>query len=279
MNIEDVLKFSKNELKNVDNPILESYMIAGYVLGKERIDLSLNLEQKVSTEDFNKIKSLIVRRRNNEPIAYILGEKNFYGYDFLVDEGVLVPRFDTEVLVEKTLEILAKSSKKKLFGLEIGIGTGIISLSLLKNENRLRMDMIDINMKAIENSKKNAKSLNLTDRVSIFLSDIYQNISNKYDFIISNPPYIEKDDINKLSEQIKNYEPINALDGGEDGLDFYRRILSDTKYLEKDGFYAFEIGYNQAKDVKKLLEKKNFHKNKIFKDYNGLDRVVIGMKI
>lgn len=279
MNIREILKISINELKNLENPTMESYMILGSVLKKDRLFLSLNLEKNINKLEEERIFSFINRRKANEPIAYILGKKEFYGNEFIVDEGVLVPRFDTEILVEEVLKILKNMRKEKIRGLEIGIGTGVISISLLKNETRLFMDMVDINENAIRNSKKNADKLNVSHRTNIFHSDLYENISSKYDFIISNPPYIKTDEISSLSEQIKNYEPLNALDGGRDGVYFYRKIIEGNNYLESQGFFAFEIGYDQAEKLRELLSENGFENFMLIKDLSNLDRVVIGMKI
>lgn len=276
MTIAQILEYGKKNLSNVENPFLETKMIVEKILEVDHAYLIINSKKVIEKNDEEKIKEYINLRQKDVPLAYILKEKNFYGYNFCVEDGVLIPRFDTEILVEKTLKKI-NSSKKKIRGLEIGVGSGIISISLLKNKASLVMDAVDINQKAIELSRKNAIKMGVSGKINIFYSDLFENVSNEYDFIISNPPYIEKDVINNLDNQIKNYEPLNALDGGEDGLDFYRKIVSQgIKFLKNTGFFAFEIGYNQGEKVENILIQNGFVNTKIHKDLNDYNRVVIG---
>ena len=203
--------------------------------------------------------------------------------DFKVSEGVLIPRQDTEILIEETLKKLKDHKhKSNLKGFEIGVGSGIISITLLKEIETLTMIGVDINDKAIELTKANALKHEVSDRLCILNSNLFEKINkeNQFDFIISNPPYIETKVIDSLKEDIKKHEPKLALDGGEDGLDFYRAIIEQSKsYISPEGFIAFEIGYNQAEAVKKIFVENGYPNVTIAKDLAGFDRVVIGMII
>ena len=206
------------------------------------------------------------------PIEYILGFKYFYNRKFYTDPDVLIPRFDTEILVDEII----KTNRKFDNILEIGIGSGIISITL-----NLELDSkvlgVDINKKAIELSKKNAESLNATD-VEFIYSDLYENVNSKYDLIVSNPPYIDKKDFDSLETKILK-EPRSALFGGHDGLYFYRKIINKAgDYLNEDGMLAFEIGYNQRESIFEILDENGFENHYCIKDFNGFNRVIIARR-
>ena len=243
---------------------------------KDRIYIKTNLDERINKEDEEQIKIFVEQLKNNKPIHYIIGKRDFYGYDFLVDEHVLIPRSDTEILVENALNILSNEDKK-LKGLEIGVGSGIISITLLKKMKNLSMTAIDINQYAIEISKKNAENLGVLDRLKLIKSDLFENVSGKYDFIISNPPYIDENDMEKLPDKVKFYEPCTALDGKKYGMYFYDEILKSAKKFLNDKFCIFfEIGYNQGQMIKKSFVDYGYEKSiNIIQDYEGNDRVVM----
>lgn len=283
---------------------LETDVIIGEYTGYDRLYIMLNSDEKIEESILLKIKHAFSERVKNKPMAYILGHREFGEYDFYCQDGVLIPRPDTEILVDTVEKILLKrdlKSERRLNAIEIGVGTGIISISLLSKFANLSMIAGDINPKAIELARKNAMYVDeqnqargikssINKRFSIVYSDIFQNISalklydeaneeNLYDFIVSNPPYIKSDEIEGLMEDVKDFEPISALDGFEDGLYFYKKIIEQGYNLIKhNGFLAFEIGYDQAEAVKNIFENNEYRNIEIIKDLAGLDRVVVGFK-
>lgn len=283
MKIKDIINYGVAMIKNTENPSLETQMMIAKVIEKDRLYIMLNLEEDIDESKVEIIKTMIDKRKSSYPLQYILGEREFWGMDFKVSEGVLIPRQDTEILIEETLKKLKDNKhKSNLKGFEIGVGSGIISITLLKEIETLTMIGVDINDKAIELTKANALKHEVSDRLCILNSNLFEKINkeNQFDFIISNPPYIETKVIDSLQEDIKQHEPKLALDGGEDGLDFYRAIIEQSKsYISPEGFIAFEIGYNQAEAVKKIFVENGYPNVTIAKDLAGFDRVVIGMII
>lgn len=221
--------------------------------------------------DENKLEEGIDRLKNGEPIQYIIGNVDFYGYLFDVNKNVLIPRFETEELVSETIKYISKYFDKNIDILDIGTGSGCIAITLSKKINA-NIDAIDISEKALEVAKENGRKNN--SNVKFFKSDIYSNITKKYDVIISNPPYIELNE--PIMEIVKENEPHIALYGGKDGLDFYRIILSEAKkYLKEKSIVALEIGSNQGEKIKELALQ--FFKDSIIilkNDYNNLNRYV-----
>ena len=283
MKIKDIINYGVAMIKNTESPSLETQMMIAKVIEKDRLYIMLNLEEDIEESKVEIIKTMIDKRKDSYPLQYILGEREFWGMDFKVSEGVLIPRQDTEILIEETLKKLKDNKhKSNLKGFEIGVGSGIISITLLKEIETLTMIGVDINDKAIELTKANALKHEVSDRLCILNSNLFEKINkeNQFDFIISNPPYIETKVIDSLQEDIKQHEPKLALDGGEDGLDFYRAIIEQSKsYISPEGFIAFEIGYNQAEAVKKIFVENGYPNVTIAKDLAGFDRVVIGMII
>lgn len=285
MTIKELIAFGMDELSNTQNPRLDSELIIGYVLQKERLYLILNLEENIEESKEKKIKEYLSLRKSGTPIHYILKEREFMGMDFLVEESVLIPRPDTEILVEELIKELKDSNlkeKKDLLGIEIGPGSGIISISLLKEFSNLKIIACDINPYAIELTRKNSLRHGVKDRLDVREGSLFHKIEGniKVDFIVSNPPYIKKDVIKTLQVEIREHEPLDALDGGEDGLDFYRAIVRDgSNFLNKGGIMAFEIGYDQGEAVKIIMNDSGYEDMSVYKDLAGLDRVVIGRKI
>lgn len=285
MTIKELIAFGMDELSNTQNPRLDSELIIGYVLQKERLYLILNLEENIEESKEKKIKEYLSLRKSGTPIHYILKEREFMGMDFLVEESVLIPRPDTEILVEELIKELKESNlkeKKDLLGIEIGPGSGIISISLLKEFSNLKIIACDINPSAIELTRKNSIRHGVKDRLDVREGSLFHKIEGniKVDFIVSNPPYIKKDVIKTLQIEIREHEPLDALDGGEDGLDFYRAIVRDgSNFLNKGGIMAFEIGYDQGEAVKTIMNGSGYEDISVYKDLAGLDRVVIGRKI
>lgn len=241
------------------------------IMGKRRSEL-FQIEDFSEIELFQ-IKNAMSLRLKHIPMGYIFGKTNFFGFDLKVTPDVLIPRLDTEILVERVCKDI-KNINQDITVLDIGTGSGAIAVVIAKETNAKVM-AVDISSKALEVAKQNAKT-NKAD-IEFVESNLFQNLSDrKFDIIVSNPPYIESNVVDLLDEEVKNNEPKIALDGGEDGLDFYKKIIDEApKYLNANGRIYFEIGYNQADAVSKLMIQK-FKNIEVLKDYEGNDRVVLG---
>ena len=269
---ERILK--KNNIKTfrIDAEILMSTSIK-----KDRKYIFLNLNNKLCEESIKIFKKNIQKRSTGKPIAYIVGEKDFWKYSFKVREGVLIPRPDTELLIEEVLKLTKNKSNLNL--LEIGIGSGCILLSILKEKKNFYGTGVDLSKKCVELSKINAFNLGLRNRVKIFESDIDNFNHGKYDLIISNPPYINKIKLKYLEKDVKNFEPILALNGGLDGMSVIRKVINkSSELIKKNGILVLEIAFNQKNKVVKLLEQKGFYINKVLKDLANNDRCIICTK-
>ncbi len=278
MTIKDIIvKYSKELEKISPTPRLDVETLLQKVLGVDRLYILLNLERVLSEDEEQLFNKFINERLNNRPIAYIVGNREFMGLDFFVKEGVLIPRPDTEVLVEEVIELAKKKDAKNI--LDIGTGSGAITVSLAKYLENVKVTSVDISDIALEIGKRNAISNEVDDRITFVKSDLFTNIDKetKFDIIVSNPPYIKREVIDTLDKQVKDYEPYNALEGGVDGLDFYRAITKRAKeYLKKDGILAYEVGHDQSEDVSKLMEMDGYTNIYTLKDLQQIDRVVIG---
>lgn len=278
MTIKDIIvKYSK-ELEEISpTPRLDVETLLQKVLGVDRLYILLNLERVLSEDEEQLFNKFINERLNNRPIAYIVGNREFMGLDFFVKEGVLIPRPDTEVLVEEVIKLAKKKDAKNI--LDIGTGSGAITVSLAKYLENVKVTSVDISDIALEIGKRNAISNEVDDRINFVKSDLFTNIDKetKFDIIVSNPPYIKREVIDTLDKQVKDYEPYNALEGGVDGLDFYRAITKQAKnYLKKGGILAYEVGHDQSEDVSKLMEIDGYTNIYTLKDLQQIDRVVIG---
>lgn len=258
-----------------DNARFEAELIVMSVMGISRTELVLNGNEVVGDEEYNRITRMTNRRKNGEPLQYILGETEFMSLDFYVEEGVLIPRSDTEILVEAVMEYIGSDDEI----LDICTGSGCIGISLAHYKN-VTVDLVDISDVALSVAQRNIKRNNVGDRVNTVKADILNECPpKKYNVVVSNPPYIESDVIATLQTEVKDHEPQLALDGGKDGLVFYRRICEIApKILKSNGLLAFEIGYNQAESVSELMQEK-FTNIRAIKDLGGNDRVVLGVLI
>ncbi len=275
MVIREILKETSKALSHIDNYMFETHLLVRTVLKMSPMDLVLSHKKEVSVNDIDLIRSYTKRRLSGEPLQYILGTWEFMGLELYVEKDVLIPRSDTETLVETVLRHLKSGGATVL---DIGCGSGAVGLSLAYLNKRVYLRGVDISDSALDLSKKNAKKLNLEERAVFEKSDILADIpKGKYDVIVSNPPYIRTDVIPTLMTDVKDFEPYLALDGGEDGLIFYRRIIGIApKILNKGGLLAFEIGFDQGEEVSALMEK-NFTDISVIKDLSGNDRVVSGI--
>lgn len=247
---------------------LDAWYLMEYVSGMSRAGYFLNQEETVSSEKIQCYLEMIKKRGSHIPLQHLTGSQEFMGLEFLVSPEVLIPRQDTELLVEYLLSII--TGKKVL---DLCTGSGCIGISLAKLGNPERVDAVDLSEKALLVAQENARRLQVD--VHFLKSDMFQNITETYDVIVSNPPYITSSVINTLMPEVKEHEPRMALDGGEDGLSFYRQIARESKqYLAPNGMLWLEIGYDQGESVSGLLEKDGFYDVKCLQDLCGLDRVV-----
>lgn len=274
MKIKEALLEGRNFLKNSEytDPIYETRKILAEILNKDLSYLVSHDNEELEEAIKNKYFDILKKRKDGIPLQYILGREDFYGRTFTVLEGVLIPRQDTEISVEVILKILKENNINKM--LEIGCGTGIVSITVdLESKRKMDITALDISPYAINNTAINKK--NLMSNIEIMESDLFDKVSGKFDLIYSNPPYIKSCEIENLQLEVKDHEPRLALDGGNDGLYFYREIIKEApNYLNNNGFLVFEIGYDESEDIS-LIMKKNFD-TKIYKDLNHLDRVIVG---
>ncbi|RPG97255.1 MAG: peptide chain release factor N(5)-glutamine methyltransferase [Candidatus Pelagibacter sp. TMED165] len=264
--------------KAILSPSLDSELLMSKVINKERKFVILNLDKQINKKDYLYFKKLIFERAKGKPLAYLTGKKSFWNYEFEINENVLIPRPDTEIIIEEVLKIY--KNKDNLNFLEIGVGSGCILLSILKEKKHFKAYGIDISLECLKASKTNANKLNVENRVKFFKSDIDNFNNGKYDLIISNPPYIKKLDLKYLEKDISNFEPKLALEGGLDGLSEIRKVIAKASELIKiNGKLILEIAFNQKEEVKKILRDKGFYVNKVVKDLSKFDRCIISTKI
>ena len=276
MKIKEVQKFISEELNNVEDSFLKSRILLMNILNVSKEYLLIHNNDEFPEEKLEELKDKLSRLKNNEPIQYIINKQEFFGYDFYVDENVLIPQPDTEILVEEAINISTKMKemcKTNIKILDLCTGSGAIAVSLAKNIKEAYVIASDISKNALEIAKKNSILNNV--EIKFIHSDLYENIKEKFNMIVSNPPYIRSKVIESLSEEVKK-EPHIALDGGEDGLKFYRKIIEESKaLLEENGYLLLEIGFDQRKDVIELLEKNNYKNIYFKKDLGNNDRIVV----
>ena len=277
MNLFQALDNGYNLLKknNISSYKIDTEILLTKCLNTSKEKLILNLERKIDSKLYKKFVEKLERRKAREPIAYILNQKEFWKYDFYVDKNVLIPRPETEHLVEETLKIISKNESKRL--LEVGIGSGCLIISVLKNRNNCTAIGLDCCERAIKVANINANLHHLKNRIKIIKTDVDNFSVGKYDLIISNPPYIDKHQLKYLG--VSEYEPLKALNGGINGIEIiFKVILKSSKLLKKNGKLIIEIGNNQKYKVKRILKKNNFFINKVIKDLSGQDRCIVSTK-
>lgn len=275
MKIKELLEYGKNNLIEKEEPYRLSKMLLKSVLNVETTYLIINSEKEITKEIENKYKKGINDLKSGKPLQYITNKQEFMGLDFYVDENVLIPQPDTEILVEEVLKKIEKLNGKTNV-LDICTGSGAIGVSIAKNATNVNVTMSDISENALKVAQKNAKINEVLDKCKFIKSNMFENIKEKYDVIVSNPPYIKSKIIKTLEKEVQN-EPLIALDGGEDGLDFYKIIIQTAyKHLKENGILALEIGYDQKEEVINLIEESNKYIN-IYckKDLAGNDRIII----
>lgn len=284
MNIGQLLSKGYNILKNAD---IESYqldcqLLLCKVLKKDKLFIISNRDIDVSDDEVQKFFNLIKLRQNKMPLKYILGECEFMGIDFKIRPGVLIPRPETEILVEEVIEDIKKYSYNSIC--DVCCGSGVIGLSIAYFIENVQVSCCDISDMAVKLTNENLNNFKINEenkKVEVIKSDLLNfalNSNKKFDVIVSNPPYIKSESIKTLMKDVKDYEPYNALCGGEDGLDFYRKIIfQSTKVLNKKGLLAFEIAYDQGEVVQHMLLNNGFKDVSCIKDLSGNDRIIKGI--
>ena len=280
MNIQTLLNLASKTLGNSSNisPKLDSEILLSKIVKKNRKYLILNSNEELKKENIKSFDYLVKRRKKGEPIAYLINKKEFWKQNFYINQNVLIPRPDTETLVEETLKLFNVNSKLNM--LDIGTGSGCILLSILKERRNFFGTGIDISKKAINVARFNAKMHQLSNRVKFYNSDVDKFLIGKYDLIVSNPPYIKRQDLKYLEVDVKVFEPKLALDGGKDGFSKITKVISKAStLLKRNGRFVLEIGFGQKKKILSILNQNNFFINKVVKDYGKNDRCVISTKI
>ncbi|EPR09553.1 peptide chain release factor N(5)-glutamine methyltransferase [Ruminiclostridium papyrosolvens] len=291
MNINEFTHYAEDKLKNanIETPVQEAGVMLCQVLNCGRAYLYAHGDRELSSDEKAILDHMLAQRAKNIPLQYIIGDTEFMSLRFMVTPAVLIPRQDTEILVEKVIELAKKrvferkneGSSARLNVLDMCTGSGCIAVSIACFCSQCDIIACDISEEAIKVAKANSELNGVQNRVEFFGGDLFKALealegNYKFDFIVSNPPYIETEIISGLQKEVSSYEPGLALDGGADGLDFYRRITAKApEYLNKLGWLAFEIGYNQGERVSALM-KESFTNIQVLKDYGGNDRVVIG---
>ncbi len=289
MKVKDILnkKYyfldSQQELPKLDLEILISHSIK-----KDRVFVLSNQDYEFSNDELNLLNKHIERRKNYKPIAYVIGKKEFYGYDFFINKHTLIPRPETELLIDETLKVIKKIKSPEIQILEIGTGSGCIPISIVLESAQLYpnkeivVDTIDISKEALKVAQKNINAYHLSNNINTFnLNVCAKNFTQKlphptYDIIISNPPYIPSNDINGLQPDVKDFEPIKALDGGKDGLKFYKCTIENTKKFNADStIYLFELHSGFSKENIKSLTNLTKKRNRIIKDLASKQRILI----
>ena len=264
--------------KSILTASLDSEILMAQALNRDRKYILLNSLQKISDKDFNLYKRLISKRALRKPVAQLINKKSFWNSEFYVNTDILIPRPESELIVKNAIKFT--KHKKKLHILDIGIGSGCILISILKERKTFYGTGIDISNKCLNISKINALKQNVHNRLKLFKSNVDKFLIGKYDLIVSNPPYIKKNDLKYLEKDVSKFEPKFALNGGLDGLSEIRKVIKKSSVLVKtNGKFILEIGFNQKNNVVKILKKEGFYINKIEKDLANKDRCIVCTKI
>ena len=276
----EAAKFGNDYLinKNIQNYKLDVEILASETINKSREHFLLNEKNKFTKKEFKKFNKLLKQRNNRQPIAQIINKKEFWKKNLYIDGNVLIPRPESEHLVEETINLIKDEANYSI--LDIGCGSGCLIISILLERIKCRGTAVDVSKKAIKVSKINAKMQHIQNRIKFIHSDIDKVIVGKYDLIVTNPPYISKHKIKYLDDEVRIFEPKLALDGGIDGLSKIKNIiLKSSKLIKRGGKLIIEIGFDQKFKVQEILKKNFFYINKVVKDYSGKDRCIISTKL
>ncbi|MEN6386081.1 MAG: peptide chain release factor N(5)-glutamine methyltransferase [Phycisphaerales bacterium] len=271
--------------KKIDSPRLTAELLLSNILNKQRIELYMNFDKEVEKSDLEKLRNLVKRCLDNEPVQYLIGRTEFYSLSLKVSPDCLIPRPETELLVERAIEFLRTRSSPQ-YVCDLCTGSGCIAVAIAKNYPDVKVIATDISDNALKIASENAAKFNLTEKIHFLQGDLFKPLidqldDKEFDLITCNPPYISQPELENLEPKVKNHEPRLALDGGADGMDIYRRIADgiDT-HLKKGGLLLLEIGYLQGQAVKQLLENTGiFSEIKVEKDLSNNDRIVSAIKV
>lgn len=268
----------KLRTKGISEADLDAKILVEWITGINAATRISKPDMHLSSEHIRHIEQAIKRRIAGEPVYRIIGAREFYGISFALSQETLEPRPDTETLIDLVLPFLkkqVKNSKKTTF-LDMGTGSGAVAIAILKQIPQSYAVAVDISEDALKTATKNAKNADVIHRFTPLLSDWFDSVTDRFDFIVSNPPYIPEKDINKLAKEVRLHDPLRALIGGKDGLDFYRKLAHEAaNYLKENGTIAVEIGYSQEKEVYDLFEKNGFQCLEMRKDLNGIPRALL----
>lgn len=287
MTVFEALNWGTHYLRNhqIPNPRLQSELLLAYSMDLKREELYLRFHQGIGEGEEKKFKELLLRRIAGEPLQYLLGYQEFWSIRFKVDSRVFIPRPETEHLVEEAISILSKTTSEGFSSvLELGTGCGAVAVSLARELKHLRIIATDLSKEAIEVAKENAKDSGVTHQITFLVGDLFAPFSpfkRPFALILSNPPYIKDSEIDRLAREIKDHEPLIALKGGENGLDFYRRIVSQApQYLRSGGWLLLELGEGQGGRVSEMMESTGeFNSPVLVKDLSGMERVIKAQRL
>ena len=280
MNINLAIMEGSKILKSkfIPNPILDSEILMAKIINKDRHYILLNSSDTINKSDLNNFYNLIKQRSLGKPVAYLTKKKSFWNSEFLITKDVLIPRPDTELVVENVLRLTKQKSKINI--LDIGVGSGCIIVSILKERENFRGTGIDLSKKCLIISKKNAIAHKVNSRLKLYKSDVDKFNLGKYDLIVSNPPYIKTCKLKYLEKDVADFEPKFALNGGLDGLSEIRKVIKkSSELIKKNGKFILEIGFDQKNKVINLLNKEGFYINSAQKDFANNDRCIVSTKI
>ena len=284
MTIKEALIKGNELLKDITEASwLDASLLLCHSIGCEKWYLAAHDNEDLVKEKENEYFELVKRRMNGEPLQYITNRQEFMGLPFFVDDSVLIPRADTEILVEEALRFIAEFPvSKEIKVMDMCTGSGCIAISIAKYTKNTWIKALDISKKALEIARKNSAALQVDNRIDFIESDLFNNLgSEHFDMIVSNPPYIPTPVISTLQIEVRKHEPINALDGGEDGLEFYKKIINNAySYLNPGGALILEIGFDQANEIISILQNTGkFNKIKLLNDFGGRNRVIFAERI
>lgn len=277
MNIADSLRQIIDLLHNhgIPEPGREAPLLVALAIGKDRTFLIAHPEYELTSSEKTRLDDFAARRADREPFQYISGRQEFFGLEFDVSPDVLIPRPETEILVEKAIEILSQQASPPVF-CEVGIGSGCIAVAILRNVESASAIGLDVSEKALETARTNARKHNVANRLSLQISSVYDALeSQKFDMIVSNPPYVPVADLESLQSEVRDFEPCVALTDGGDGLSIIRRVVADApQFLKSDGHLLIEIGFNQSERVAEMFDPRLWHRPGFLPDLQGIPRIV-----
>ena len=275
MNCAHLLKEAESQLdmKGVPTPTLDAQVLLAHCIGRDRSSLHAHPEREFSDAEARRFRLLIARRMNREPVAYITGMKEFWSLPFAVNRNVLIPRPDTEIVVEAALNLFEGREKTRI--LEIGTGSGAISIAMATEREKAIITATDYSREALDVALRNALNNDVGKRITFLCGDLFTPVTGRYDIIVSNPPYISEGDFDRLEPEVREYEPRSALVAGPDGTEFHQRLIEGARdFLEDGGWLVMELGVGQKNALEKMMHENGYCDIVFYRDYAGIERVV-----